>query len=199
VLWILLFGSLWGLGEIIIGGVLSAWNVPSSVWVSSFALFVLAVARGCLNLPGTSTAMGVIAALFKLANAAPFHCHLLGIVALGAAFDAAASLLVRDREKISLRQSLAGAAGAYGGFAFFAVIVTYVIRFRPWVDGGTAKVLDHIFVKGSLTALLAAALVPMGFILGVRGEVLALRRPRIAYPIALVAVLLVWIAGIFSA
>jgi len=41
--WLLLFGSLWGMSEVAIGGVLYNKNVPyASVWLSAWAFFVLA-------------------------------------------------------------------------------------------------------------------------------------------------------------
>lgn len=79
-LWLLLFGSLWGAMEVVGGEVLHRNGVPqASVFLTAWALFVLAVSRGVLNRPGTSSAVGALAALYKLANAAPFFCHLLGI------------------------------------------------------------------------------------------------------------------------
>ena len=83
-LWLILFGSLWGINEVVMGEVLSASEVPHfSVLLTVIAIFMLAIARGIVNKPGSSTVIGVIAVLFKLANAAPFHCHLLGIFMVG--------------------------------------------------------------------------------------------------------------------
>ena len=64
-LWLLLFGSLWGIGEVIAGGVLYRETVPyASVWLIAWALFVLAVGRrGVLNKPGSSTVVGAFASV----------------------------------------------------------------------------------------------------------------------------------------
>lgn len=86
--WLFLFGSLWGICEVLAGEGLLGKEVPyASVWLSAWAFLVLAVARGVVNKLGSSTAVGAIAAIFKLVNAAPFFCHLLGIFMLGLAFD----------------------------------------------------------------------------------------------------------------
>ena len=46
------------------GGVLYNKNVPyASVWISAWAFFVLALARGVMNKPGSSTVIAAIAAI----------------------------------------------------------------------------------------------------------------------------------------
>jgi len=162
--WLLFFGSLWGLSEVAIGGALFRENMPyASVWLSAWAFFIMALARGIINKPGSSTAIGSVAALFRFINAAPFFCHLLGIFALGVAFDMAATLLIKRNREISHRESLSGALGAYDGYALFALIITYIVRYEIWTVAGSAKVLHHIFVSGSIAALAAIVTVPLGY------------------------------------
>lgn len=194
--WLLLFGSLWGISEVVIGGVLYNKNVSyASVWLSAWAFFVLALARGVMNRPGYSTIIGVIAVLFKLINAPPFFCHLLGIIALGVAFDLAATLLIKHKPTISYRHILSGVLSAYSGYALFTLVITYIVRYKYWTIGGSAKVLDHIFVGGSFAALAAIVTVPLGYWVGVNGEILIQRRPRSAFISALAASLILWTLG----
>lgn len=196
VVWLLLFGSLWGISEVAIGGALFNENVPSaSVWLSTWAFFVLGLARCVMNKPGSSTAIGAIAALFKFINAAPFFCHLLGIFALGVTFDIAATLLIKNKSKISYRNILSGMVSAYGSYAIFALFITYIVRYEIWIIGGSAKVMHHIFVSGSLAALVAAVTVPLGNWFGINGKVLIQRSPRWAFNGALVASLILWTVG----
>ncbi|MBC8359628.1 MAG: hypothetical protein H8E54_11875, partial [Candidatus Aminicenantes bacterium] len=111
--WLLLFGSLWGLVEVVVGGALLKDNMPyASVMLAAWAFLVLAVGRGVLNKPGTSPLIAVFAVLFKLANAAPFFCHLLGIFSLGLVFDIFSPLLMRGKRKVFYRNSLSGALSA---------------------------------------------------------------------------------------
>jgi len=139
-IWVFLFGSLWGISEAVGGGALYAANIPlASVWLSSWALFLLAFARAQNNKPGTSSAIGGIAVLFRLVNAAPFICHLLGIFLLGVAFDLAATFLLKRKEKALLRGGLTGILGAYGGYVSFALIITYIVQYKTWVAGGWPK------------------------------------------------------------
>jgi hypothetical protein len=196
--WILLFGSLWGISEVIGGEAFYRNNVPhASVWLSAWAFFVLALGRGLVNKPGSSTVIGGVAALYKLINAAPYFCHLLGIFFLALAFDVFASVLIKEDRKRSFWPALCGAISAYGGYALFALVITYIVRYDPWVAGGWPKVSHHISVGGSYAALTALLAVPLGLWLGVNGWILARRRPRWAYAGALVALAVLWTLGRF--
>ena len=161
-MWVLFFGSLWGISEVA-GGVLLYGNfiTHSSIILAAFAFFILAIARGIINKPGSSVMIGTIAMLFKLINAGPFICHLLGIFMLGAAFDIFASFLMKKERKISWRSILTGSISAYSGYALFALTITYIVQYKYWIAVGLPKVLNHIFVSGSIAALLAAVVVPL--------------------------------------
>ncbi len=197
--WWLLFGSLWGLSEVTAGGMLYASDVPhASIFLAAWALFILALARGIVDQPGSSTVIGAVATLFKLVNASPFICHLLGIFMLGVAFDAAASLIGRRGRRFSFRNMATGILGAYGGYALFAGLITYVIRYETWVQGGWPKVARHILVGGSIAALLAAALVPVGYILGTGSHRLQAQRSRWLYAGTVAGAVLLWILGHFT-
>lgn len=193
-LWFILFGSLWGINEVVMGEFLSVSEVPHfSVLLTVIALFILAFARGIVNKPGSSTVIGVVAVLFKLANAAPFFCHLLGIFMVGLVFDVLATLLIKSEKTAAIKSGLTGILSAYSGNALFALIITYVIRYEVWTSGGTAKVLGHIFVAGTLTAILAALAVPLGFRLGVTSGSLADRKPKWTFAGTVVSVFIIWI------
>lgn len=194
--WLLLYGSLWGIGEVIAGGMLYRDTVPfASVWLTAWALFVLALARGVLNKPGSSTVIGAFAVIFKAVNTTPFFCHLLAIFFLGLAFDIASSLLMKHERKISYRSSISGALSAYGGYALFALVITYVVRYEHWTLGGLTKVLHYIFVSGSLAALISVIAVPLGYWIGVHGWIRKERRRRWAYMGAFVALVILWTLG----
>ena len=198
-IWILLFGSLWGLSEVVGGEALYNADVPfASVWLSAWALFLLSVARTQQNTAGTSTAIGAIAALFRLVNAGPFICHLLGIFMLGLAFDIAATFLLNKKTKGYVRQALAGILGAYGGYALFALVITYIVRYETWVAGGWPKVAKHIFVGGSLAALAAVLVVPLGLMAGRSKGLLKTFSSRWAYTSAIALTVILWIVGQFA-
>lgn len=193
-LWFILFGSLWGINEVVMGEFLSASEVPHySVLLTVIALFILAVARGIVNKPGSSTAIGTIAFLFKLVNAAPFYCHILGIFMVGVAFDVWASVLMKSEKTSTIKNGLTGILSAYSGNALFALVITYVIRYEYWMGGGLSKVLKHIFVSGSMTAALAALAVPLGFRIGMTSGTFAERTPKWTYAGTVVSIFIIWI------
>ncbi len=197
-LWLLLFGSLWGLAEVLGGEFLWANEVPfPSVWMTAWAFFMLALARGLVPVPGSSAAVGAVATLFKLINASPFFCHLLGIFTLGLAFDLAASLVLRKEARSLVRRAAAGVLGVYAGNTVFAFLITYVVKYDAWVEGGLSKVLRHIFISGSLSALMAAVLVPLGIAWGLGVDVSRDRARRPAWVMTAVGFLVVvlWTAG----
>lgn len=195
-IWVLLFGSLWGISEAVGGDALSAANIPhSSIWLSSWALFLLAFARAQNNRPGTSSAIGGIATLYRLVNAGPFICHLLGIFLLGVAFDIAATFLLKRKGKIFVRGGLTGILGSYGGYASFALIITYIIQYKTWVAGGWPKVTEHIFSSGSITALVSAFLVPLGYWLSQKEKTSKAFHSIWATSSALVLIFFLWIIG----
>ena len=194
--WILFFGSLWGIHEVVTGEILFRNEVLlASIWLSAWVFFILAVARGIVNKPGTSILIAGIAAVFKLVNAPPFFCHLLAIFLLGVGFDVAASLLIKKGRKPALWQGLTGVLGAYGGYALFALIITYIVRYAYWVDGGAAKVLNHIFVDGSLAAAVSAFLVPLGYRFGLHGWPVLEKHSRWSFIGATAGLVILWALG----
>jgi hypothetical protein len=195
-LWLFLFGSFWGMSEVLGGNFLSNHKVPhASVLLATFAFFVLAIARGILNKPGSSTIIAVFASFFKLANAAPFFCHLLGIFFLGLAFDVFSSILIKNDRKTNYKIFIAGALSAYGGYALFALVITYIVRYEFWTLGGLPKVINHIFVSGSFSALVAMLIVPLGFRIGINSRILEERNPRWIYAGVAAALAIIWTLG----
>jgi hypothetical protein len=158
VLAILFFGGLWGLGEALLGDMLYSAGVPmASVPVTVIGFVILALARAYFPQRGLSTLIAAFAMLYKFLNAPFFVCHPLGILLLGMSFDLFFSTgWLKNR-------ALASAAAVYVGNAAFAILLAYVVRYHPWVEGGTSKVLRHIFLTGTVTAVLCAVAVPLAF------------------------------------
>ncbi|HUT34637.1 MAG TPA: hypothetical protein VNE39_14205 [Planctomycetota bacterium] len=161
VLWVLVFGTIWGAAEAVGGGVLYRLQVPHSAAVLAVIAFaVLSVARVYLPAAGSSTAIAACAMLYKFLNTPFFACHLLGVLMLGVAYDVFWSgVRIRNR-------SISAALATYLGFALFAVLATYAFQHPYWAPFGLSKVLQHIFATGSIAAVANAALVPAWFRLG---------------------------------
>lgn len=198
--WLVLFGSLWGMSEVFIGGALYNANVPrASVYLSVWAVFILVAARGVLNRPSSSAAVGIISSAYKLANAAPFFCHILGILFLAIAFDLAFSLLRKDERRFSSRTLSVSMVGVYGGHTLFALFVTYIIRYPYWGEAGLPKVLDHVLINGSLVAIPSFFLFRLWQRIGLNSESFIRRHPRWACNLALLLSLLLWALGQIAA
>ena len=191
--WLLFFASLWGLSEVVVGEELYALNVSyASVFLTVWALVILSLGRGFLNKPGSSTLIGCVAALYRMTNAAPFFCHIWGIVFIGMAFDLASSLLMKEGRKFFLRSCVTGISSAYLGNALFALVMTWILRNEYWVAGGLPKVLDHVFISGSLVAAAASGVVPLGHWLGRKVDGLPSLRTRWVYSTLTLLVLGLW-------
>ena len=127
----------------------------ASVPLTVVALAVLTLARSYFPRAGTGTLIAACAMLYKFLNSPFFGCHLLGILATGACYD-----LMFDVLKVRLK-SLGAAAAVYLSYAAFAVMITYLFRYDHWVQGGLVKVLQHVFIGGSVAALACACVVPL--------------------------------------
>jgi hypothetical protein len=198
IMWLFLFGSIWGINEVFLGEILYRYEVQNSaVILTVMALFLLAISRGMINKAGSSALIGAFAAIFRLANTAPSYCHLLGIFLLGVTFDVFASMLIKQKDRTPVKWGLVGAMSAFGNNAIFALLITYVFRYEYWVIGGFSKVSHHIFVNGSISALLAAFLVPIGFLIGKSGGIFAENRPRWSYAGTILGSIALWIVALF--
>lgn len=163
ILGMLFFGGVWGMSEAVLGGALYAAQVPhASVPLTAVGLAVLTLARSYFPQRGTATLVAACAMLYKFLNSPFFGCHLLGILITGACYD-----LIFDILKIRAK-SLGAAAVTYLSYAAFALMITYLFRYDHWVQGGFAKVLQHIFMGGSMAALACAVAVPLSARLGQR-------------------------------
>jgi len=158
---VIFFGFLWGLSEASLGGWLYAAYVPhASIILTVISLVILAVARIFLPRRGSSSAIGIIAVLFKLVNTPFFACHLWAILLFGISFDISCELVPR---MISgrFRLPILGLVSTYLGRALFALTITYLWRYHYWTDTGLPRVIDYIFLSGSIAAFLGALIIPV--------------------------------------
>ncbi|MCP4708628.1 MAG: hypothetical protein GY869_08395 [Planctomycetes bacterium] len=152
---VLFFGAIWGLSEVVLGDYMYKEDIQNaSIYLSVIGFCVLAFARAFLPMLGVATLIGLSAMCMKFLNAPMFMCHYCGILLMGVAFD-----LFFNVFKIK-QKSLAIAGAALFNNAFFAALM-YIIQYQPWINGGTEKVVNHIFVSGVIVAIVSALLVPL--------------------------------------
>jgi len=193
---VLFFGSVWGMMEVFLGGFLYRQDIPrASVYLAVGAVFVLSVARKWIPTPGSSTLIALVAALYKLTNAAPFVCHLFGIFALGLVFDAAATLLLKEKERMNFKSLLLGPVSILFSNFFFAVFMTFLVRYRFWVDGGWDKVFNHTFISGGLAAVPSLLVVPAALHWARKMQAGSLSEWKHGFEAAVGAVVFLWVIG----
>ena len=158
ILGVLFFGGLWGISEAVLGNALYRAEVLyASVPLTIIGFIVMTIAKVYFPQKGTATLIAACAMLYKFLNVPFFACHLLGILLMGLCFDLFFSIF-----KIKSR-SLCATAAVYLNYTFFALMITYVIRYEHWVQGGFTEVLRHVGISGSMAALGCAVLVPSSF------------------------------------
>ncbi|MDO9154876.1 MAG: hypothetical protein Q7U47_14410 [Paludibacter sp.] len=156
-LWILLFGSLIGLNETLIG----SFNIPyRSVILSSITLAILSIARSQIPKSGTSLLIIVIAILYKI-NSIGVHscttnvllCGPTALLILGIGYEVFASLIIAKNTFKYLNYILACGFTSIVAFSIFAVMNTYILG--AW---DTSRLSEYIFVKASLTVIASSVI-----------------------------------------
>lgn len=158
---VLFFASLWGVSETVLGGYLYNNNVAyPSVPLTIIAFVILTIAKIYLPQKASATAIGSIAMLYKFLNTPFFACHLLAIFLLGASFD-----LVFHLFKIR-NKAMLGFMATYLGYILFAFSITYIFRYRYWIEAGSVKIIRYVGISGTFAAIGNLISVPVSFYLG---------------------------------
>ena len=167
IMFIILLGTIWGASEAILGGVLYAAQVPrASILLTVIALALLTIARAYRPQIGMATLLATVAIGYKTMgmlaaiNQPVFLCHCWGILTLGVSYDVM-RLVFKDK-----RDSLFAVSSVYLGYASFALTITYVFRYSYWYQVGISKVIDHVFISGTVAAIGCALAVPVAAYLG---------------------------------
>ena len=167
ILWVLVLGSVWGVAELFGKDLLTDFGLRgASIWLAAWAILLLSIGRGVWNKIGSSTIIGLIAAAFKFAGPSTNYCHLLGIAALGVFFDVFASSLLAPGRSQWWRPALVGVLTAFGARAFFVWYSVSVAQSDRWIEGGSQMALDHVVRGGSIVAVVALLLAPLGLRIG---------------------------------
>ena len=164
---ILFCGTIWGCVEASLG--LLPKYLFSSVLPTVIGLMVLTLARAYLPKPGSSTAIGAIAMLYRAMTIHGWPCHIWAVFLIGVSFDVVATLLAKKNERLAWK-IISGPASAYLAYSLFGFTMTYIMLYIPpiehcahwWVIGGSLKALNYIGKSGSLTAVGSLILVPLG-------------------------------------
>jgi hypothetical protein len=165
---ILVFGSLWGFSECLIGSSLSETGLPTgAIMTGFFAITFLVMSRMTYKKPGMQLGMGVVAGALRLFN--PFvGCHLcsgLAIMAEGAIFEIIwynFSFDFRELKPITMQISM-GIISAYfvyiGGY-IITQILTPIVSGSGFFVGNLIAFMPNILASGLITALIGGFVLP---------------------------------------
>lgn len=166
---ILLFGSIWGFSECIIGSILSDIGLPSgAIMTGFFALTYLVISRMYYKQPGMQLGIGIIAGTLRLFN--PFTgCHLcsaFAIIAEGVIFEILCykiSFDLRELKTITMQVST-GILTSYivfvGGFIVTQILTPIISGSGFYIDNLIAFI-PYILSSGLLPAIIGGSILPI--------------------------------------
>ena len=194
---VLLFGSVWGFSESIVGPTLSNAGIPSgAIMTGLFALTFLVVSRMFYKQPGMQLGMGAIAGVLRLFN--PFaSCHLcsaLAIVAEGAVFELIWYNISPDfaeLKKITMQISM-GIITSYviyvGGY-ITTQILTPIVSGTGFYLENLVALMPNILSGGLLPAIIGAVVLPATILIK---KVDLTIKDKIYYPTSIGVSILCW-------
>lgn len=198
-LWILFFGTLIGLSETFLG---SFSLISRSVVLGSITLILLALARYMIRKPGTSLLIIAIAVLFKVNSTGIqscdvnfFLCGPTALMLIGIFFEIFASLFISKDSFKYLSYALACSATAVMAFTMFGVMDTFILK--VW---DTAKLMEYIFLKSTLTAIISSTLSIFGLYVAVSLKNYSYFKAKswVGYGVLSVMIIALWLFGTFT-
>lgn len=194
---ILLFGSLWGFSEVIIGSAILDIGLPTgAIMTGVFALFFLVSSRMIYRQPGMQLGIGLVAGGLRIFN--PFvGCHLCSAIAImseAALFEIIWYKVSFDFSELknTITKSSMGIISAYtiyiGGY-----IITQILT--PIASGGNFYIenlivfMPTILASGLIAALIGGVVLPITLL--VKNVDLTIK-DRLYYPAAIGISLICW-------
>ena len=200
---IIVFGSLWGFAECIIGSVLRDANLPAgAIMTGIFAVGLMALSRTTFPRPGMQTGIGLVAGALRFFNpfGGCFICSAIAIMAEGLLFDliwTGFSLDTKKTYSLTIQASL-GITSAYlvyvGGY-IITQILTPVFSSAGFYLENLLVFIPQILASGLLAALLGVATIPTVFALKKLNIAL---QDRLYYPVTIGASLFCWVFVIIN-
>lgn len=195
---IIVFGSIWGFAECIIGSYLHDVNLPAgAIMTGVFAIGLLTLSRTTFRQPGMQTAIGLTAGALRLFNpfGGCFICSAIAIMAEGLLFDliwTGFSLDLKKTHSLTIQASL-GITSAYvmyvGGY-IITQILTPVFSSAGFYLQNLIVFIPQILASGLLAALFGCATVPAVFSLKKPNILL---QDRVYYPVTIGVSSFCWI------
>jgi hypothetical protein len=200
---IIVFGSLWGFAECILGSVLRDLNLPAgAIMTGIFAIGLMTLSRTTFRQPGMQTGIGLVAGALRLFNpfGGCFICSAIAIMAEGCLFDliwTSFSLDLKKPQNLTIQTSL-GIISSYiiyvGGY-IITQILTPLFSSAGFYLENLLVFIPQIFASGLLAALIGAITVPAIFTLKKLDIAI---KDRFYYPITIGISMICWIIVIIN-
>jgi hypothetical protein len=198
---IIVFGSLWGFAECIIGSLLRDYNLPAGALMTSiFAIGLMTYSRVTFRQPGMQIGIGLVAGALRLFNpfGGCFICSAIAIMAEGVLFEllwTGFSLDAKKPQTLTMQASL-GISAAYivyvGGY-IVTQILTPLFSSAGFYLENLLVFIPQILASGLLAALIGVVTVPVVFTM--KKLDIPLHDP-LYYPVTLGVSALCWIVVI---
>ncbi len=200
---IIVFGSLWGFAECIIGSLLRDVNLPAgAIMTGVFAIGLMTLSRTTFRQPGMQTGIGLVAGGLRLFNpfGGCFICSAIAIMAEGLLFDLIWTGFSLDQKKtqtLTIQASL-GITSAYlvyvGGY-IVTQILTPVFSSAGFYIENLIVFIPQILASGLLAALLGIVTVPVVFALK---KTHITMQDRLYYPVTISVSAFCWVFVIMN-
>ena len=188
---ILVFGSLWGFAECVIGPMLRDASLPAgAIMTGVFAFGLMAASRMFFKVRGMALGMGLVAGAMRLFN--PFGgcqlCSGIAIMAEGLLFEIlwfGVPTALDEFSSLTNKISL-GIVTSYSIYVLGYVItqvLTPVLSSAGFFIGNLIGIIPQILASGLLAALIGGVMAPVLFFL--RNVDLSKVRNHVYYPVAL--------------
>ncbi len=159
---ILLFGSLWGLAELVLAR-LNFSTISTAPLLTAAGIFFLVLSRQVCDVPGSSLLLGALAAGFKFLNQPFFGCQFAAVLVLAGTFELLftgyrlweKNRAAQNNERLGGIPIARAAAVAFLSFSFFVLLARFGLQNPFWIDGGLEKMVRFAVLEGSGAALLA--------------------------------------------
>ena len=171
---ILVFGSLWGFSECIIGSALHDSGLPAGVLMTGiFAIGFMTMSRLIYRQRGMQLGMGLVAGGLRLANpfGGCFICSAVAIMAEGMIFELIWYKLSLDLKELNTRimQGSMGIVSSYcvyvGGYVV-TQILTPIVSSAGFYLENLIVFIPQILASGLLAAIIGGVVVPVTLSLG---------------------------------
>ncbi|HEC81005.1 MAG TPA: hypothetical protein ENI42_01065 [Thermoplasmatales archaeon] len=197
---VVLFGSLWGFSEVVVGSYLrDSTGLPSgAIMTGVFAVGLMMITRLLYKQPGMQLGMGLVAGGLRLFNpfVGCFICSAIAIMAEGAVFELIWYYMSRDLSELhkpifSVSMGVISAYTLYVSGFIVTQILTPLFSSAGFHVENLLMFLPQILSRGLPAALLGGAVVPIVLLL--KNVDVSRIADKVYYPTSLFVSALCWL------